>query len=148
VGDAPHADSRSPDLCLGDVRLRAAGQRSRRVAKEGARLAVEQGCLLAQARAARTARKGGPRIHKRGALHDAWRQTPVDVARDGTAIMIHGNEKSSELRRQAGLSLLHSHGGSSCAAKGKVQVDRQVKLLPAPQLLPESMGLDTPKWVG
>jgi hypothetical protein len=87
-----HADSKSTDLRVGVARLRAAGQRSRPVAKHGAALAVEQGCLLAQARAARTARKGGPRIHKRGALHDAWRQTPVDVARDGTAIMIHGNE--------------------------------------------------------
>ncbi len=28
--------------------------------------------------------------------------------------------------------------GSSCGAKGKVQAYRQVKLLPAPQLLPES----------
>ena len=33
-------------------------------------------------------------------------------------------------------------GGSRCGAKGKVQVCRQVKLLPAPQLLPESAGLD------
>jgi hypothetical protein len=31
-------------------------------------------------------------FHKRRALHDAWRQTPVDVAGDGTAIMIHGSE--------------------------------------------------------
>jgi hypothetical protein len=35
--------------------------------------------------------------------------------------------------------------GSRCGAKGKVQVCRQVKLLPAPQLLPESAGLDTLK---
>ncbi len=28
--------------------------------------------------------------------------------------------------------------GSSCGAKGKVQASWQVKLLPAPQLLPES----------
>ena len=50
----------------------------------------------------------------------------------------------------AGLSIVGRGGrcmGSSCAAKGKVQVDGQVKLLPAPQLLPESIGLDTPKWV-
>jgi hypothetical protein len=29
--------------------------------------------------------------------------------------------------------------GSSCGAKGKVQAFGQVKLLPAPQLLPESI---------
>ena len=40
------------------------------------------------------------------------------------------------------------HEGSSCAAKGKVQVDRQVKLLPAPQLLPESMRVGNPEQVG
>lgn len=58
-------------------------------------------------------------------------------------------ERSSALWRQADwLLLLHSHEGSSCAAKGKVQVDGQAKLLPAPQLLPESLGLGTPKWVG
>jgi hypothetical protein len=33
--------------------------------------------------------------------------------------------------------------GSSCGAKGKVQVCGQVKLLPAPQLLPEKVGFDT-----
>jgi len=33
-------------------------------------------------------------------------------------------------------------------AKGKVQVDRQVKLLPAPQLLPESMRIGNPEQVG
>lgn len=36
-----------------------------------------------------------------------------------------------------------SQVGSRCSAKGKVQVGRQVKLLPAPQLLPESVGLNT-----
>jgi hypothetical protein len=33
-----------------------------------------------------------PEFHKRRALYDAWRQTPVDVASDGTAIMIPGSE--------------------------------------------------------
>jgi len=40
---------------------------------------------------------------------------------------------------------VHSREGSSCAAKGKVQVDGQVKLLPAPQLLPESVRVGIPK---
>jgi hypothetical protein len=34
---------------------------------------------------------------------------------------------------------------SRCGAKGRVQVGRQVKLLPAPHLLPESAGFHTPK---
>ena len=37
--------------------------------------------------------------------------------------------------------------GSRCDAKGKVQVCWQVKLLPAPQLLPESVGFGT-TWAG
>jgi hypothetical protein len=52
-------------------------------------------------------------------------------------------------RMRISLELLRGilHVGSRCGAKGKVQVYRQVKLLPAPQLLPESAGLDT-TWAG
>lgn len=79
---------------------------------------------------------------------EIWEYPQRHAPRSNTCGLRFRAAYTAEVRRASRESCETHQMGSSCGAMGKVQVERQVKVLPAPQLLPENAGQHTLRRAG